>query len=938
MADLRKKFMEMKVAELRNECEKLGLDKVGLKNAIVKRLLKHFEDLAAKDSSTPTNAKDGSTSNNAKDSSTTNNAATSPTGDDSNDVDADDAAQGEEGVVVEEILEQNDDNETGYDNEENGEGDDNQEEQEFEECDVNENEYQDEWLDEEPSKVDTTKKESEEGTNEEVNDEEVAEAETTVLIEDDEKEPEENSESLHIDDSEDLQIDEDVKITADSGEKVEAVADEKEPEDEIDDQEEADDDDDKEQSINTSSSMTNEAAQDSKTFEGENEETLKNKDAERHIILVTGLSSETSANDLKTFFRKHGKIGRIKIMTNTRVPGAQRFAHISVMSLDDLNYLVKTLNGAHLKGTTIRVSKAPDGSISKSYEIAVAAAQAEADGEHSPSKKDSSSKDSEQSAEAVALADEKVDAADVQVIQDTSTQKDGDQKEPETEKKAESPEKKKEEKKDQKETPEGKKKSPEKNVRPDRMAPKVRKPQHERPQRGGPRDIRNPRQFRRDNKEGGEWRRHGGPPRMEVTRVHRDRVPINRPHVGPPHHPPIVGGRRRSPHAPTLTFDQIREIRDEQRKREIERRKREEERERVAEIERQKRLEYQNYMEFKQLEREREKLRLERERIEKEKLELIRLERERQKAEREKIEREKEELRRAKMNIEHHSHRSMPIKRPYEEEKERRRESIERKKPYGMESERRGRPEVKTEAERKMERERYERERLHAAHSSRTSPLGGDPGLRESRRDVWASEERERASRKEGGRSGERGHRRESESGKSSERRAREAPSRAAANPSDLVPRYALESSHSSARGVATSSKRPGDRYEDSRAAGRDDNWMQRGSYLPGSSLSLAMGSSTSTSRDSWPMNERKLEAWETTSRLPARTDQWISGAGATVGTSGRSSLPVIAPPPPMYSHPPAALPLPGSGLGLGSYSSERYDSYKGGFHHLRRF
>ncbi len=40
-----------------------------------------------------------------------------------------------------------------------------------------------------------------------------------------------------------------------------------------------------------------------------------------------------------------------------------------------------------------------------------------------------------------------------------------------------------------------------------------------------------------------------------------------------------------------------------------------EESERAAEVDRQKRLEYQNYMELKQLEREREKLRLERERI-----------------------------------------------------------------------------------------------------------------------------------------------------------------------------------------------------------------------------------------------------------------------------------------------------------------------------------
>lgn len=57
------------------------------------------------------------------------------------------------------------------------------------------------------------------------------------------------------------------------------------------------------------------------------------------------------------------------------------------------------------------------------------------------------------------------------------------------------------------------------------------------------------------------------------------------------------------------------------------------------------------------------------------------MERERQKAEREKIEKEREELRRAKYSMEH-SHRSAPMKRPYEDEKDKRRDSEDRKKPY----------------------------------------------------------------------------------------------------------------------------------------------------------------------------------------------------------------------------------------------------------------
>lgn len=39
MADIRKKFMELKVVELRQELEKLGLDKNGVKLMLVDRLV-----------------------------------------------------------------------------------------------------------------------------------------------------------------------------------------------------------------------------------------------------------------------------------------------------------------------------------------------------------------------------------------------------------------------------------------------------------------------------------------------------------------------------------------------------------------------------------------------------------------------------------------------------------------------------------------------------------------------------------------------------------------------------------------------------------------------------------------------------------------------------------------------------------------------------------
>lgn len=74
----------------------------------------------------------------------------------------------------------------------------------------------------------------------------------------------------------------------------------------------------------------------------------------------------------------------------------------------------------------------------------------------------------------------------------------------------------------------------------------------------------------------------------------------------------------------------------------------------------------------------------------------------------------------------------------------------------------RGRIDGKTEAERKMERERYERERIHTVHTppeTRSRSPFRTSGARESRRDVW--DERDRPGVRVRTRSDERSHRRE---------------------------------------------------------------------------------------------------------------------------------------------------------------------------------
>ncbi|KFM67586.1 Scaffold attachment factor B2, partial [Stegodyphus mimosarum] len=88
-------------------------------------------------------------------------------------------------------------------------------------------------------------------------------------------------------------------------------------------------------------------------------------------------------------------------------------------------------------------------------------------------------------------------------------------------------------------------------------------------------------------------------------------------------------------------------IRDERlHPRDLIREKREAERRRLAEISRHKYIERKQREEAYRLEREKEKLRLEREILERERAEILKLEREKQRLERERLEREREELRR----------------------------------------------------------------------------------------------------------------------------------------------------------------------------------------------------------------------------------------------------------------------------------------------------
>ncbi|XP_073998405.1 uncharacterized protein isoform X2 [Rhodnius prolixus] len=137
---------------------------------------------------------------------------------------------------------------------------------------------------------------------------------------------------------------------------------------------------------------------------------------------------------------------------------------------------------------------------------------------------------------------------------------------------------------------------------------------------------------------GGDGSEKGGSSRTSRRGSERDRHEHSRPSSRRPrdhlHGEPGV-----------LSFEQIKEERERQRRREKERALREEERRRREERDRQRIIEMRQRDEAVRLEREREKIRIERERLERERVELLRLERER-------LEREKEDLKRQQLKLE----------------------------------------------------------------------------------------------------------------------------------------------------------------------------------------------------------------------------------------------------------------------------------------------
>ncbi|RXG73730.1 Scaffold attachment factor B2 [Armadillidium vulgare] len=74
-------------------------------------------------------------------------------------------------------------------------------------------------------------------------------------------------------------------------------------------------------------------------------------------LWVSGLASNTRAQDLKSLFSKHGKVLSAKIVTNAKTPGAKCYGFVTMATIEDANKCIKNLNKTELHGRMIQVEK-----------------------------------------------------------------------------------------------------------------------------------------------------------------------------------------------------------------------------------------------------------------------------------------------------------------------------------------------------------------------------------------------------------------------------------------------------------------------------------------------------------------------------------------------------------------------------------------------------
>ena len=97
-----------------------------------------------------------------------------------------------------------------------------------------------------------------------------------------------------------------------------------------------------------------------KPKEEKEDDKKKNISQNSRNLWISGLSSTTRATDLKSVFSKHGKVNGAKVVTNARTPGARCYGYVTMGSSEDAAKCIQSLNKTELHGRMITVERAKD--------------------------------------------------------------------------------------------------------------------------------------------------------------------------------------------------------------------------------------------------------------------------------------------------------------------------------------------------------------------------------------------------------------------------------------------------------------------------------------------------------------------------------------------------------------------------------------------------
>ncbi|GFY37682.1 scaffold attachment factor B2 [Trichonephila inaurata madagascariensis] len=337
----------------------------------------------------------------------------------------------------------------------------------------------------------------------------------------------------------------------------------------------------------------------------EKDENVKRVASSSKNLWVSGLAERTRAKDLKALFSKFGKVSGSKIVTNARTPGSRCYGFITMASSEEALVCIEKLNHTELHGRIITVEKTtrePSGSIKRADFKAI---------KNKSSQKKANDGESQENVEGI---------IDENVNNEKQDSKSSDK------------------------SKEDKSKSSDKTKSADKSKSSKKGDDEKSKDGDGSEGKKDGKKRRDDDRRSRDKSKDGKRSRERRSRSRsrgRDRIGFRVRRFFRGGYGKYLGGGR--PFGPRRSsIDRFERHRD----RDLDRR-------RVPEFGWQREIERKNREESIRLERERERLRIEREKLERERAEVLRLEREKQRFERERLEREKAELRkRTQMTLE----------------------------------------------------------------------------------------------------------------------------------------------------------------------------------------------------------------------------------------------------------------------------------------------